>query len=72
MKLLIVVSFTAAVSLLAALTAIPRSHSGLTTGRGGTANTSILHDMQSARSMDNLPAEDFEDRSLVYPRETKR
>ncbi|OKO76262.1 hypothetical protein [Bradyrhizobium sp. NAS96.2] len=72
MKLLIIVSFTAAVGLLAALTGIPRSHSGWTTGRSGTASTSILHDMQSARSMDNLPAEDFEDRSLVYPRENKR
>ncbi|WP_050421064.1 hypothetical protein [Bradyrhizobium tropiciagri] len=70
MKLLIIVSFTATVGLLAALTGIP--HSGWTTGRTGTASTSILHDMQSARSMDNLPAEDFEDRSLVYPRETKR
>ncbi|TWB87120.1 hypothetical protein FBZ93_12351 [Bradyrhizobium macuxiense] len=71
MKLLIIVSLTAAVGLLAALTGIPRSHSGLTTGRAGAASTSILHDMQSARSMDNLPAEDFEDRSLVYPRENK-
>ncbi|KWV50923.1 hypothetical protein AS156_13945 [Bradyrhizobium macuxiense] len=72
MKLLIIVSLTAGVGLLAALTAIPRSHSGSTTGRAGTASTSTLHDMQSARSMDNLPAGDFEDRSLVYPRETKR
>ncbi|MCC8977374.1 hypothetical protein [Bradyrhizobium acaciae] len=72
MKLLIVASFTAAVGLLAALTGISRSHSDLTTGHAGTASTSILHDMQSARSMDSLPAEDFEDRSLVYPRETRR
>jgi hypothetical protein len=72
MKRLIIVCFVAAVGLLAALTGIPRSHSGLTTGRAGTASTSTLHDMQSARSMDNLPVEDFDDRSLVYPRETKR
>ena len=72
MKFLIIASFTAAVGLLAALTGIPRSHSGLTTGRAGAATMSTLHDMQSARSMDNLPTEDFEDRSLVYPRETKR
>jgi hypothetical protein len=72
MKLLIIVSFIAAVGLLAALTGIPRSHSGLTIGRTGAASTSTLHDMQSARSMDKLPAEDFDDRSLVYPRETKR
>jgi hypothetical protein len=73
MKLLIIVSFIAAVGLLAATqTDIQRSHSGLTTGRAETASTSTLHDMQSARSMDKLPAEDFDDRSLVYPRETKR
>jgi len=75
MKPLIIAFFIAAVGLLAALAGVPRSHSGLTTGRAGTSSTSTLHDMQSAqsaRSMDKLPVEDFDDQSLVYPRETKR
>jgi hypothetical protein len=72
MKLLIVVSFFAAVGLLAAVTGMSRSHSALTTGRAGTASMPTLQDMQSARGADKLPAEDFDDRSLVFPRETKR
>lgn len=72
MKPLIIAFSIAAVGLLAALAGVPRSHSGLTTGRAGTSSTSTLHDMQSARSMDKLPVEDFDDQSLVYPRETKR
>ena len=68
----LVVAVITAFALLTAVLGIPRSHSGLTTGRAGAATMSTLHDMQSARSMDNLPTEDFEDRSLVYPRETKR
>ena len=72
MRLLIIVSFIAAVSVLAALAGIPRSHSALTIGRAGTAGMSSLQDMQSARGADQLPAEDFDDRSLVFPRESRR
>jgi len=72
MKPLVIISFIAAVGLLAAVTGIPRSHSGLTIGRAGTAGMSTLQDMQSGRSANKLPAEDFDDRSLVFPRETKR
>ena len=72
MRLLIIVSFIAAVSVLAALAGIPRSHSALTIGRAGTAGMSSLHDMQSARGAGQLPAEDFDDRSLVFPRESMR
>jgi len=72
MKPLIIVSFIAAVGLLAAVTGIPRSHSGSTIGRAGTTSTSTLRDMQSGRSADKLPVEDFDDRSLVFPRESKR
>jgi hypothetical protein len=72
MKLLIIVSFIAAVSVIAALAGISRSHSGLTIGRAGTAHMSSLQDMQSARGADQLPAEDFDDRSLVFPRESRR
>jgi hypothetical protein len=63
MKLLIVVFFVSVVGLLAAVTSIPRSHSGSTIGRA-------LQDMQTARAA-KLPAEDFDDRSLVLPRESK-
>jgi hypothetical protein len=72
MKPLIIIFFIAAVGLLAAVTGIPRSHSISTVGRAGTSSTSTLQDMQSARGADKLPAEDFDDRSLVFPRETKR
>jgi hypothetical protein len=70
MKPLIIVFFIAAVGLLAAVTGIPRSHSISTIGRAGTASMSTLQDMQ--RSADKLPAEDFDDQSLVFPRESKR
>ena len=70
MKLLIIVSFITAVGLLAAVTGIPRSHSGSTIGRAGTASTSILQDMQTARAA-RLSAEDFDDRSLVFPRQSE-
>ena len=72
MKPLIIIGFIAAVGLLAAVTGIPRSHSDSTIGRAGNASTSTLQDMQAARSADKLPAEDFDDRSLVFPRESKR
>jgi len=72
MKLLIIVSFIAAVGLLAAVTGIPRSHSGSTIGRAGTSSTSTLRDTQSSSAASRLPAEDFDDRSLVFPRESKR
>ncbi|MFY9958042.1 hypothetical protein [Bradyrhizobium sp.] len=72
MKPLIIIFFIAAVGLFAAVTVIPQSHSGLTIGRAGTASMSTLQDMQSARGAEKLPAEDFDDRSLVFPRETKR
>jgi hypothetical protein len=70
MKLLVIVFFIAAVGLLAAVTGILQS--GSRVGRAGTASTLTLQDMQSGRSADKLPAEDFDDRSLVFPRESKR
>jgi hypothetical protein len=70
MKLLIIVSFIAAAGLLAALNDIPR-HSGSTVGRAGATGTT-LYDTQSSRLASELPAEDFDDRSLVFPRESKR
>ena len=72
MKPLIIAFFIAAVALLAAATSISRSNSGSTIGRAGTASRSTLLEMQSERRADKLPAEDFDDRSLVFPREAKR
>jgi hypothetical protein len=72
MKLLIIISFVAAVGLLAAMTGIRRSHSVSTIGRAGIASSSTLQEMQSGRSPDKLPVDDFDDRSLVFPRESKR
>jgi hypothetical protein len=70
MKLLIA-SVIAAVGLLVAVNSIQRSLSVSTIGRAGMGSMSTLQEMQSARG-DKLPVEDFEDRSLVYPTETKR
>ncbi|QOZ22676.1 hypothetical protein [Bradyrhizobium sp. CCBAU 51753] len=71
MKPLIMASFIAAVGLLAVLTA-PRSHPISTVGLAKAGGGSSLHDMQSGRQADKLPADDFDDRSLVFPRESKR
>jgi hypothetical protein len=70
MKLLII-SVIAAFGLLVVATSIPRIHSISTIGRAGTGSASTLQEMQSARG-DRLPVEDFDDRSLVFPREAKR
>ena len=70
MKLLII-SVIAAFGVLVVATGIPRTRSLSTIGRAGTGTTSTLQEMQSARS-DRLPIEDFDDRSLVFPRESKR
>jgi hypothetical protein len=65
----LIISVIAAAGLLVAVTSIPRSHS--TIGFARTGSSSTLQEMQSARG-GKLPVEDFEDRSLVFPRETKR
>ena len=66
----LIISVIAVVGLVVAVTSIPRSHSVSMIGLAGTGSRS-LQDMQSARG-GKLPVEDFEDRSLVFPRETKR
>ena len=70
MKILII-SAIAAVALLAAATEILRSHSPSTIGYAGQRSGSTLQEMQRGAG-DKLPAEDFEDHSLVFPREAKR
>jgi hypothetical protein len=64
--------FFAAIGLLAAMTGISRSPSISTIGRAGAVGGSTLQDMQSGQSADKLPVDDFDDRSLVFPRESKR
>jgi hypothetical protein len=54
------------------VTGVRRSHSISTIGRAETGSTSTLQDMQSGRSAEQLPVDDFDDRSLVFPRESKR
>ena len=71
MKTLISISFIAALGMLAVVTGIPRSHSDSTVGRAGAASMSTLQDRQNVRA-GKLPTEDFDDRSLVFPRESKR
>jgi hypothetical protein len=70
MKALIIVSFIAAVGLLAAVSGIPRSH--LSSSVGQTTSMSTMPDRRNARGADKLPEENFDDRSFVFPRETKR
>ena len=72
MKPLITTFFIAAVVLLAAVTAMPRSHSLSTVGLAGTGGASTVQDMQSGRSAEKLPVDEFDDRSLVFPRESRR
>jgi hypothetical protein len=66
-----IISVIAAIALIAAATSMLRSHSVFIGGHIATAGVPSLQDMQSG-SADKLAVEDFEDRSLVYPRETKR
>ncbi|MEW6642747.1 MAG: hypothetical protein AB1586_19735 [Pseudomonadota bacterium] len=57
--------------LVTAVLGMPRSHPVLAIGDGGTGR-SALQEAQIARSADILPVQDFEDRSLVFPREAAR
>lgn len=66
----LIIAAISAVALLAAVTSIPRSHPVPTVGIAGTGSTSMSQAMQGART-DKLPVDDFEDRSLVFPRETR-
>jgi hypothetical protein len=72
MKPLIIILFIAALGLLAAVTGIQRSHSISTIGHARTASSSTLQELQSGQGADKLPVDDFDDRSLVFSRESKR
>ena len=65
----LIISVSLAVALLAGgAAAILRSRSLSV----GTAAMPTMQELHSSANVDKLPAEDFEDRSLEYPRETKR
>ncbi|MGY4311946.1 hypothetical protein [Bradyrhizobium sp. JR3.5] len=68
----LMVAVITAFALLTAVLGIPRSHSVPAVGRADLASSSTLQELQGARSAAKLPAEDFDDRSLVFPRETTR
>ena len=71
MKIL-VISAIAVVALVVAANGMWRSHSLSTIGYALKGSSSTVQDMQSHRDIDKLPVEDFEDRSLVFPREARR
>lgn len=71
MKGLMVAAVTA-LAFLTVVLGIPRSHSVSAVGRADIASSSTLQELQGARGAAKLPAEDFDDRSLIFPRETTR
>ncbi|WFU30098.1 hypothetical protein QA635_26290 [Bradyrhizobium brasilense] len=64
MKLLMIAGLTALALFLAA-TNVPRSHPS------SVSHTSVAG-MPAVQEQDKLPVEDFEDRSLVFPRGTQQ
>jgi hypothetical protein len=63
------ISWIAGVIMLAAATGMLRSQSPSTSEQAETAGFFTLLEMQSGR---DLPIEEFEDRSLIFPRQTPR
>ena len=68
----LMVAVITAFALLTAVLGFPRSHSVSAVGRADLASSSTLQELQGARGAAKLPAEDFDDWSLVFPRETTR
>jgi hypothetical protein len=66
MKIL-TISALAAIALLVGTASILRSHLYPV----GTAGMPTMQELHSSANVDKLPSEDFEDRSLVFPRATK-
>ena len=65
---LLTISVFAAISLLAAATTMLRSHSRSTDHLVGMPS---LQELQGTSDANKLPAEEFEDQSLVYSNKTK-
>ncbi|MGO4713373.1 hypothetical protein [Bradyrhizobium sp. 2TAF24] len=68
----LMVAAIAAFAVVAAVLGTPRAHPVLAIEEGGSGSRSALQEAQRARSADILPEQDFEDRSLVFPREAAR
>jgi hypothetical protein len=66
MKILII-SAAVAIALLAGTAGILRSHLHPV----GTAGMPTMQELHGSANVGKLPTENFEDRSLVFPRETK-
>lgn len=64
------ISVLAAIALLAGATGLLRSR--LLSTSVETTGMPTMQELQSSANVDRLAAEDFEDRSLVFPRETRR
>lgn len=69
MKRLMLCGLIAVASLVVA-TSLPRSHIWPTGGTVGAARLAGMQASQAGAQADKLPVQDFEDRSLVFPRET--
>src|SRR5215469_5169133 len=69
MKILMISAIAAATFALAGTVGILRSNSHSI--NVGTAGMPTMQELQSFANVDELPAEDFEDRSLVFSREIK-
>ncbi len=67
----LMISALVTIALFAVATGMRRSHSLSSDSLFGTAAMPTLQELQSAASAKKLPTEDFQDGSLVYPRETK-
>jgi hypothetical protein len=67
MKRLMISAF-AAVAMLAAATTMLRLHTPAAISAAQSASTISVQELHSAPSVNNLPIEDVEDQSLVYPR----
>ncbi|WFU69724.1 hypothetical protein [Bradyrhizobium sp. CB2312] len=70
MKLLMISGLTALALFLAA-TSIPRAHPP-SVSHTSAAEMPTVQEMQKMAQQSKLPVEDFEDRSLVFPRGTQR
>jgi hypothetical protein len=69
MKRLMLCGLIAVASLVAATT-LPRSYMWPTGGTVGAARLAGMQATQAGVQADKLPVQDFDDRSLVFPRET--
>jgi hypothetical protein len=65
------ISGLTALAVLVAATNIPKGHP-LSMSRTPVAGMPTVQEMQKAAQQGKLPGEDFEDRSLVFPREAQR